>query len=345
MLQITLIFLLFYQGNHARSAPLPEDQYSAVILAYHQIGQDENPDTNLRIEQFDEHLEEIIHGNYKVLPLSQIMKSFRNGTPLPPRSLVITFEGAYRSAYDNAMLKLAAHNIPFTVIYAADRADKDSPQHINLDQLKNLKRYKGVEFGVLPYSYVRFTSTSLEEIQRQINKARMAHREIFKEEANIFSYPFGELSNAYKNIIEEAGFAAAFGLQSGVAYKGSDLYALPRFSMTENFGSIERFRLVANALPLPVKDVEPNDPYYSSPITNIGFSLPQKISEGGINCFISGQEKPDLKRIGVRVEIHPAKPIDDGRTRVNCTLPVSTDQKNNAMQWRWFGMLLINNES
>ncbi len=48
----------------------------------------------------------------------------------------------------------------------------------------------------------------------------------------------------------EAGYVAAFGQHSGVAHGDEDLYGLPRFAMNEAFGSIDRFRLAASALPL-----------------------------------------------------------------------------------------------
>ena len=38
------------------------------------------------------------------------------------------------------------------------------------------------------------------------------------------------------------------------------MYYLPRFAMNEAFGSIDRFKLAANALPVRVADITPDDP-------------------------------------------------------------------------------------
>ncbi len=338
---LTLTLCVF--TNTAHSTALSQDQSSVVILAYHRIGQDDHPKTNLRQAQFDAHIKELTNGNYNIIPISKAINAFEGKTSLPPRSIVITFEGAYKSAYENAMKKLAAKDIPFTVIYAADRAKQGGSQYMGWKDLKSLKRYKNVSFGVLPSAYSHFIGKKPEEIRRQINKARASHRKFFKTEAKIFSYPFGERSSAYKDIIKAAYFKAALGLQSGASYNGSDIFALPRFSMTETLGGIERFRLVANSLPLPVSDIEPNDPYHTKSVLNIGFSLPKSLKNEQLNCFISGQpNQPNIEVLGQRIELRPSVPLDNDRVRINCTMPVQKKNKNETTRWRWFGMLLVN---
>ena len=46
----------------------------AVILMYHRFGEDRLPSTNIRLDQFDAHLEKLANGNYTVLPLAKIIR-------------------------------------------------------------------------------------------------------------------------------------------------------------------------------------------------------------------------------------------------------------------------------
>ena len=328
-------------GNAAHAA-IPEDGHSAVILAYHRIGEDANPDSNISTAQFLSHIEEIEKGGYNVIPLPELVEGLRNNLEFPSRTIAITFEGGFRSALKNAIPELLNKKLPFTVFYSSDYADSEDADHIHWSDLRTLAAYNEVSFGVLPASYARHEEQ--EEIKRQINKARQRHREMLTTEAQFFSYPFGEYSTEYKDIVRTSGFKAAFGLQSGAVYGGSDLFALPRFTMTERYGDVERFRTAAQTLPFPVVDIEPEGTKLDGENPVIGFSVPSYLVSGlkSLSCFVTGQPEPDVEILGERVEIRVADAANVERLRVNCTLPGPANPEDDTPAWRWFGMLLVN---
>jgi hypothetical protein len=51
----------------------------AVILMYHRFGEDRLPRTNIRLDQFDAHLEKLSNGNYSVWPLAKIVDHLQKG--------------------------------------------------------------------------------------------------------------------------------------------------------------------------------------------------------------------------------------------------------------------------
>ena len=157
--------------------------------------------------------------------------------------------------------------------------------------------------------------------------------------------PAGLLGGAY---ISEYGFDAAFGQQSGVAHANADLFNLPRFTMTENFSNIGRFQMTANALPLPVTDLSPNESFLTQTRPSIGFTIAEDIPENieNLSCFASGQSKPEVNIVGMnRVEIRLAQDIDETRFRVNCTLPENAQKDREIARWRWFGLLMTLDET
>ena len=340
---ISLAFIALTGVQSALAATnIPEDKYSAVVLVYHRVGEDAYPDSNIRKEQFLEHIEELSSGDYTVLPLETLIDDIKNRRKMPPRTLAITFEGAYRSTYENAIPLLLEKHLPFTVFYSSGQLDNGAEETMAWQELKKLAGQKDIGLGILPASYSRLVDASEDEIRRQVNKALVRHREEFGRDPVFFSYPFGEYSLAYKKIAADSGFTAAFGLHSGTVYEGSDFFALPRFSMTERFGDIERFRLVVNALPLPATDIEPQDPKIGTAAPSIGFSLPPSLEKEikNLSCFVSGRGQPDLEIIGNRAELRLSDIPGDERIRINCTMPGPTDQETNIEQWRWFGMML-----
>lgn len=335
--------LLCLCANANATQTIPADKSAGVILAYHRIDEDQYPLSTLQLSQFKEHLRILERENYNIIPLSVFIKKIKNGTALPDKTIAITFEGGFKSAYKHAMPLLIERKIPFTIFSASDHVSQDTDQYMNWADLRAMTRYNFVGFGLLPANYERLYDLPEVDILSQINRAKVAFRKNLKREPYYFSYPFGEYSIAYKSLIKEQGFDAALGLQSGSASDASDLYALPRFSMTEDYGDAERFEMVTNALPLPISQMQPHDPYLTTAQPSFGFTIDSHLSGDlkNLSCNISGQGRPVIETIGdTRVEIRPIAPITAPRTRLNCTIPVQLDDDNHQ-RWRWFSMLFV----
>ena len=69
----------------------------AVVLMYHRFGETDYPTTNIRLEQFDAHLEILASGDYNVMALADIIDRLQDGQPLPDRAVAITIDDAYLS--------------------------------------------------------------------------------------------------------------------------------------------------------------------------------------------------------------------------------------------------------
>lgn len=319
---------------------------SAVIFSYQRVDEDLYPDTSIRAEQFADHVQELIDGGYNIVKLDTIVDALKTGARLPDRTIAITFNGGHKSAYENAMPLLLKKDIPFTVFLSTDHLDAKSPLHVSWDDVKKLRRNDLVSFGLHPAIYTRLTDADETEIRRQVNNAIVRYRAVFKTEPKFFAYPFGEYTQAYRDIVAASGFTAAFGQQSGVAYAGSDMFSLPRFPMTESYGDLDRFRMAATALPFPVSELTPTDPYVAAkdkPM--IGFTIdPIMMARADdISCFISGEDKPEMKRVGTnknRIELRMDDAFSDERIRINCTAPGPKPAAGEDQRWRWFGMLL-----
>lgn len=308
----------------------------ASVIMYHRFGEDKYSSTNIMIEQFKEHLAELKNGQYTVLPLNEIVDRLEKGDSLPDRTVAITIDDAYRSVYEVAWPMLKEAGLPFTVFVAPEGLDKQYPDYMSWNQLRDL-RDGGVHIGHHSYSHAHLPALSADEILTDINKASERFQAELGFVPAIFAYPYGEYGDDVKSVIRKAGFKAAFGQQSGVAYSGFDRLELPRFAMSENYGGIGRFRLAANALPLRVKDVTPSDNVLKRNPPNFGFTIAEDYGNlNGLSCFSSNQTggAVPIEKIGdSRIEIRLSSAFKPGRGRINCTL-LGPDRR-----WRWFGSL------
>lgn len=339
-----LSFILAAGSLASPLAAQPVDRNGAVIFAYQRVGEDLYPSNNISTAQFSDNIRELIEDGYTVLPLPEIVAALRNGSLLPDRAVAITFDGAYRSAYDNAIPLLLSHNLPFTVFFSPHQAAEDSPQYMDWNDLKRLARKTQVTLGLHPASYTHLVRAPEKEIRRQVNNALALYRKELKQNPALFAYPFGEYTSAYRDIIAASGFDAAFGQHSGAVYAEADLMALPRFALTDNYGDTERFRMAAQAMPLPATDISPEDPHVAANNPPIfGFTVPDALTTrlDQLSCFVSEQGKLQITVVGkTRVEMRVEEPFEGDRIRFNCTMPGPPPKPGEEQRWRWFGMLL-----
>ncbi len=307
---------------------------SAVILMYHRFGEDDIPATNIRIEQFEAHLATIAAGAYRVLPLPDIVAAFRDGTPLPDRALAITIDDAYLSVYTEAWPRLKAAGLPFTLFVPTDAVDRGRANYMTWEHIRELAR-AGVGIGNHTASHLHMPTAGRQRNAATIAKANRRFQEELGFVPELFAYPYGEHSLAARQAVIEAGFEAAFGQHSGVAYAAHDSYSLPRFALNESYGDAEAFRLRVEALPLRVGEVTPLDPLLAVNPPPFGFTVePGLEGLGRLACYAWPQgERARIERLGERrFEVRLAQPFPTGRGRLNCTLPAGEGR------WRWYGI-------
>ena len=309
---------------------------TAVVFAYDRFGEDQTPSISIRIDQFEAHLDELQDSDYRVLPLPRILEALRTGTPLPARTVAITIDEASRSAFREAWPRLKAAELPFTLFVATDAIDRGSPAHMSWAEVRQLAA-AGVTIGGLGASIQSLVSRPADEVRAELRRMADRLQAETGQRPILFAYPQGEVSSAVRTIVTEQGFTAAFGQQSGVLHPQADRAALPRFVMNESFGSVDRFRLAANALPLPVTDLTPDDPLLTVNPPSLGFTVADGVGDlSRLACFAAGQGRTALERVTEdRVEVRIRDPFPPGRTRVNCTLPAPDGR------WRWLGMQFV----
>ncbi len=317
-----------------------------VILAYQRIGENSGSGASLSLENFKTHLRELQGGDYTVISLVDAIDAIKNNKQLPHKPVVITFDGAYKDTFKNALPLLDEADYPYTFFYAADMHDGPDPALISWGDLKSLSERNNVELGILPAQYTSLATIENEKAAALINKAVGRYEETFAKKPRFFALPYGEYSASLKKMLAGYGFGAVLGQQAGVLHAQSDFASLPRFTMTDEAGSIDRFRLAAGALPLPLHEIIPDNPVITDNPPMVGFSVPREIGAAKkLSCFMSGHGKLDIKYVTAeRVEIRPPFPLESRRTRINCTVPLANAPEVDGAEpvYHWAGFIFIN---
>ncbi len=312
----------------------PAADNGAVAVMYQRFGESGFPATNITLAQFEAHLAELQSGNYNVLPLTEVVSALREGRTLPDRSVVLTIDDAYASVFREAWPRLRAANLPFTLFVSSDAIDRNYPDFMTWDQLRELAKQPTVTIGLHGSKHGHMIEADPASNLAKIKEAGQRLQEELGAAATLFAYPYGEYGTELVEVAREAGFEAAVGQQSGAIGRTEDLFTLPRFPLSETYGGLDRFRLTVNSLPLPVTDVTPGDLLLSEE-TNppaYGFTVTAEVqSLNGLQCY-TGNHEVVVEQLGLdRVEVRIDSALKPGRRRINCTLP-GPDRR-----WRWLG--------
>ncbi|MGB0720587.1 MAG: hypothetical protein ACPGRX_08935, partial [Bdellovibrionales bacterium] len=177
---IILLTLLALTAPIAQAATLPQDDSKALIIGFNRIGEDAFPDKNITNDQFDTLLREVIHNDYTIRPLPELLQALKSNSPLPQKTIAIILTQAHRSALTQAIPKLLSHNIPFTLFINPQKTDIASA--ISRQDIQSLQKHKGVSFGVTIENELNDPQIAA----RRLNQARMEFKNMTGNEAKLF---------------------------------------------------------------------------------------------------------------------------------------------------------------
>ena len=305
---------------------------------YHRFEENKYPSTNIRMNEFKQHLKLIKQNKIKFVNPSNFEKELNNSKN--QRKILLTIDDGYTSFYENAWPILKASKIPFILFVSTREVGKRG--YMSWEQINEIAEYDFVEIGNHSHSHDYLIDFDNEKIKDDLRKSI----DIFKKELNrdldFFSYPFGEYSLNLKKIVIDLGFKYAFGQHSGVVDFTKDLHEMPRFPINEKYGEIKRFKTILKTLPFQFKYIKPKEKYISDknnpPKVNIEFYENLKNLKN-LNCFSNEEDKWRNSKISFNnnsnLDIILEGKFITERGRINCSL-----QEKNGF-YRWLGIQFV----
>jgi len=332
MFILKILFIFFICLNISTSYA-SNIKNSAVVFMYHKFGVSKYPSTSVSIEQFNSHLNELSKEKYSIKSIEFIIDTIINDGELQNNTIGISIDDADKSFYEIGWPEFKKLGIPVTLFVNTSTIHDNNKNYLNWDQIREL-RDQGVSIGAHSHSHYHMSDLSIDEVRNEIE---ISNNIFLKELGNIpslFAFPYGEANERIMSLLKEYKYKVAFGQHSGVINETSNLYYLPRFSLNERYGEIDRVKFAANAKGLGVYDFIPSNPTIEENPPYIGFSLLDEKLVPSIDCFVfdsKGQVDKELFKFNERIEIRLKRKLTKGRSRMNCTA------KGNDNNWRWFG--------
>ncbi len=323
---ISLTFLLV-TGTLAN-----EVKNSATVFMYHKFGVSKYPSTSVTIDQLNSHIEELTKEKYTIKSLDFIIDTILNDGVLPENTIGISVDDADKSFLEVGWPLFKKNNIPVT-LFVTTGTISNNTKYINWDQIRKLKE-EGVVIGAHSHTHAHMPDISIKEVRNEIETSNKIFLKELGEIPTLFAFPYGETTDEIIELVKEFKFKVAFGQHSGIINETSNMYYLPRFSLNERYGEIDRVIFAASSKGLGVYDFIPKNPTIKQNPPFIGFSLLDDKKAQSLDCFVfdsKGQVDREVYKFNERIEIRLARELSPGRSRMNCTV------KDSDGNWRWFG--------
>ena len=329
-ISFTFLFISLSQASNVKN--------SATVFMYHKFGVSKYPSTSVTINQLEDHIKELTTNNYNIVSLDFIVDTIINDGDLADNTIGISVDDADKSFFEVGWPLFKKNNIPVTLFVTTGTIANNNKSYLNWNQIRKLKE-EGVTIGAHSHTHAHMPDISIEDVKKEIELSNKIFLKELGEIPTLFAFPYGETNTDIINLIKEYKFKVAFGQHSGIINETSNMYYLPRFSLNEKYGEIERVKFAASAKGLGVYDFIPINPSISENPPYIGFSLLDERLSISLNCFIfdmNGQVEREIYKFNERIEIRLSRELAKGRSRINCTA------KDSNGFWRWFGHQFYN---
>ena len=336
-----LPILIFHNNLYPSSKINNIEDYGIISLMYHRFEENKYPSTNIRIDDFKKHISIIENNNIKFINPNNFEEELKNNKL--QRKILLTIDDGFLSFYENAWPILKKKKIPF-ILFVSTR-EVGANNYMTWKQIKELSKENFVEIGNHSHTHEYLVDESKELIVEDIKKSISIFKEKLGKNSEFFSYPFGEYSLEFKDIIESFGFKYAFGQHSGVMDETKDFYELPRYPINEKYGELKRFTSLTKTLPFKFKKVLPEERYLllSKNPPKVKVEFYENIENlKSVNCYSNEGNRWRQSNIvfedAITLNINIDEKFIGERGRINCSL------RDPSGYWRWLGIQFVVSE-
>ena len=320
----------------------PHRETGVIGLMYHKFEENKYPSTNVKIKEFEKQIRMIRKMNLDFISIEEFDDYMHGMRELHNKRVLLTVDDAWASFYKHAWPILKKEGIPFVLFINTREINSKNRNYMSWAQIREIHESGLGVIGHHSYSHDYMVGWDQDTLRKDMERASQDFMRELGSIPEYFSYPFGEYSLEFKELVKDMGFRLAFGQHSGVVDSRKDRFELPRFPINENWGKAERFEMVLNTLPMPYKEFLPADKkiteFKNPPQLEIEFVPGLKNLKNIVCTTNDGDSWPTVPIRFItetKIVIEPLNPYKVRTARINCSF---ADSPKN---FRWLGIQFV----
>lgn len=279
----------------------PDSQHGGTLLAilcYHHVDRALRTEYGVTSAQLTEQLDALEKAGFSFVSGPEVEAFYTQGSPLPLKSALITFDDGNLDIYTQAFPLLQKRGIPFVFYVYPTAVNLGHASHcVSWDDLKDMAS-KGVTIGCHSMDHPILTNPPKKVASRADYDAWL-DRELVESKAEIeaklgqkvneFAVPFGAFDRYVYSRIKAAGYTLALNVHGAMADSRADPFNVNRLIVLRSM-STARFLELASSPPLYFDSMTPGDlARVETEYTDVSFEIDgaESIDETSVASHVS----------------------------------------------------------
>lgn len=195
------------------------------VYMFHKVNND--CDTySIKKDNFDEFIKYLIN-NKKIVSINEFIENKNQN------NIIITFDDAFESVYENAFPILKKYNVPYYVFVCSEYLNKE--YYLDKDMLDEMISNSKCIIGSHNEKHILSRFEKIENIRSSLKESKNKLRTLFNNEIDCFAFPYGSMYACSNKNIEDAlkEYKYVF-MTYPIGYNSKMGNIIPRINMNDN---------------------------------------------------------------------------------------------------------------
>ena len=201
-------------------------------------------DLSVAPERFAAQLDAIRDAGYTTISLYTLLAYLVQGTALPDKPVIITFDDGYRDNYDNAFPALAQRDMTATFFVVTDFIDEQRPAYFSWEMLREMLA-AGMSIESHGRNHVSLAGKEDDYLVWQALGSMETIEYELGQRPRFVSYPAGDYDQKTLDIFASANYWAGLTTVQGATHSNEDLFQLHRVRVRGDTSPEELVRLLS----------------------------------------------------------------------------------------------------
>jgi peptidoglycan/xylan/chitin deacetylase (PgdA/CDA1 family) len=205
------------------------------VLMYHDILEESVFQDDVTIENFNAQMNWLKRSNYTTISLEQYSDAMLKGTPIPAKSVLLTFDDGYIGNYTHAKAILEGLSFKATFfVHTAFVGVMTSKDHMDWPELKEIDQSPLFEVYSHTRTHPMLTKITPEALKRELEESKNALELNLGGKREFLAFPFGDYNGAVITAAQNAGYKMTFGVVDRGTFARLPQFSIPRIGIGRN---------------------------------------------------------------------------------------------------------------
>lgn len=256
------------------ASPAAAEAYSAQvpILMYHNLAQEGSGNDTISVQRFEEHLAALQDAGYTTITFQDLLAYVEQGTELPEKPVLLTFDDGYESNYTLAYPLLQQYQMKATIFVIGVSMGKDTYKDTGQAMIPHFTQEQAAEMEASGLVAIESHGYDMHEVQGRdpepirvgilpredesewdyaafLQEDCQAMTDLLGTTPGVLAYPYGYASELSEVVLHEMGIYATVTIEEKIntIVKGlpQSLRQMGRFYMTEAISAPELLSMLS----------------------------------------------------------------------------------------------------